>query len=896
MSYKGQNAMPTPLGSTRSKEPSVQAKHLLPYRRAFSTQTLLAVLVAAFLVPVVILASLLLGRFAEGERSRQQGDALDIARQLATEVDRELSGLQSAAQVLTTYRSIDTRDYPTLYAQATEVKRFLGVEVVLKDPSGQQIVNTRLPWGMPLPVSLSEADKLALETKKPVISDLFTSATAQRPIVSINAPVLRNGEAVALVNMMVDPARLGQVLRSRGLPDQWISALVDRNGKIIARSRQHDQFVGQTATADLRENAIGLEGTWIGTTLEGTSVLSAYARTALSNWRVAVGAPVAAVEAPLRQSLLWLIGLGGTTLALSTLIAGWCGRQIARSMRSLAQAASSLSGAEAMQLPHTRLREVNAIGDALVAASLDLRQRTEARDQAEGKLRAESERLEILNRTGEAIASELDLQKLVQKVTDAGVALTGARFGAFFYNVTDAGGETLTLYSISGVPREEFSKFPMPRPTAVFHPTFSGEGIVRSDDILQDPRYGKNQPYRGMPDGHLPVRSYLAVPVISRSGEVLGGLFFGHAEPGMFKPEHESLLSGIAGQAAIAIDNARLLQDAQRELEERGRSEEGLRESEERLRLALEAGRLGSWELDIASSRRLLSPRSAEIFGVPTDELLDREAWQAVIHPGDRERLNTTFQAALQGRAPYRAEFRVLAKDGGVRWVSSQAIVHRDRSGAPQRVVGIHQDITERKSWEEHQSLLINELNHRVKNTLATVQSLAGQTLRNASSMEQVREDLEGRLFALSRIHDVLTRESWNGANLREVVQQAIEPYRRADDDRFHVAGEDTRLSPQMALAMALALQELATNAVKYGALSNATGVVRITWKITCAASDRRLMLRWDEAGGPTVDPPTRCGFGSRLIERSFAMELGGQARLEFHPDGVSCTVDAPVN
>jgi PAS domain S-box-containing protein len=364
----------------------------------------------------------------------------------------------------------------------------------------------------------------------------------------------------------------------------------------------------------------------------------------------------------------------------------------------------------------------------------------------------------------------------------------------------------------------------------------------------------------------------------------------------MFKPEHESLLVGIAGQAAIALDNARLLQDAQREVGERRRTEEGLRESEERLRLALQAGRLGSWELDIATGRRLLSPRSAEIFGVPTDELLDRQAWQAVIHPDDRERLNATFQAALQGRAAYRAEFRVQAKDGTERWVSSQAIVHRDRSGAPQRVVGIHQDITDRKRWEAHQSLLINELNHRVKNTLATVQSLAGQTLRNASSMEQVREDLEGRLFALSRVHDVLTRENWNGANLREVVEQAVEPYRRADDGRFHLAGEDARLSPRMALAIALALQELATNAVKYGALLNATGVVRITWTITGAAANRRLMLCWEEAGGPVVDPPTRRGFGSRLIERSFAMELGGQARLEFPPEGVRCTIDAPVS
>ena len=132
------------------------------------------------------------------------------------------------------------------------------------------------------------------------------------------------------------------------------------------------------------------------------------------------------------------------------------------------------------------------------------------------------------------------------------------------------------LYSLSGVPKEAFSKFPMPRATAVFQPTFKGEGVIRSDDILQDPRYGKSEPYKGMPPGHLPVRSYLAVPVTSRSGEVLGGLFFGHKNTGVFKQEHEALLVGIAGQAATAIDNARLFQKAQRELEERSRAEEAL--------------------------------------------------------------------------------------------------------------------------------------------------------------------------------------------------------------------------------------------------------------------------------------------------------------------------------
>ncbi|MBA3447070.1 MAG: PAS domain S-box protein [Pseudaminobacter sp.] len=200
---------------------------------------------------------------------------------------------------------------------------------------------------------------------------------------------------------------------------------------------------------------------------------------------------------------------------------------------------------------------------------------TETRD-AEQALRRETRALAVVNETGAAVAAELDLEKIVQTVTDAGVELTGAQFGAFFYNVLDEAGESYMLYALSGVNREAFSKFPMPRATAIFRPTFHGEGILRSDDILRDPRYGKNAPYSGLPTGHLPVRSYLAVPVTSRSGEVVGGLFFGNGEPGVFRKEHEDLLLGIAGHAAIAIDNARLFRAAEDELAERRRAEEAL--------------------------------------------------------------------------------------------------------------------------------------------------------------------------------------------------------------------------------------------------------------------------------------------------------------------------------
>jgi signal transduction histidine kinase/CHASE1-domain containing sensor protein/ActR/RegA family two-component response regulator len=188
----------------------------------------------------------------------------------------------------------------------------------------------------------------------------------------------------------------------------------------------------------------------------------------------------------------------------------------------------------------------------------------EVAERAAAGLRDEAEITETLRSIGTAMAAELDLEKLLQTITDAATRITGAQFGSFFYNQIDEQGESYMLYTLSGVSREAFAGFPMPRNTALFGPTFRGEGIVRIDDVPQDPRHGKNPPYHGMPKGHLPVRSYLAAPVKSRSGEVLGGLFFGHGEPGVFTPRAERILAGIAAQAAIAIDNARLYEAERR--------------------------------------------------------------------------------------------------------------------------------------------------------------------------------------------------------------------------------------------------------------------------------------------------------------------------------------------
>jgi signal transduction histidine kinase len=205
----------------------------------------------------------------------------------------------------------------------------------------------------------------------------------------------------------------------------------------------------------------------------------------------------------------------------------------------------------------TLLLQVAANQATLALQGARLRQE---REQAAAALREQLDIVETVSRTGQLLAAELDLQQLVQAVTDAATNLSGAQFGAFFFNLTDERGESYTLYTLAGAPREAFAQFPLPRNTAVFGPTFRGEGVIRLDDVRTDRRYGHNAPYAGMPPGHLPVASYLAVPVAARSGAVLGGLFLGHPRPGVFTERAERLVVGLAAQTAIALDNARLYQ------------------------------------------------------------------------------------------------------------------------------------------------------------------------------------------------------------------------------------------------------------------------------------------------------------------------------------------------
>lgn len=353
-----------------------------------------------------------------------------------------------------------------------------------------------------------------------------------------------------------------------------------------------------------------------------------------------------------------------------------------------------------------------------------------------------------------------------------------------------------------------------------------------------------------------------------------------------------------------------LLKDVtDRELSDLGmrRKEQRLLAANRSLRLAHTAAHAASWDWRWSRSLRWLDLAAArELRGLPPTWTEDEEIrdWRSLMPPAGQRAFDRAVQTlGKTGVASF--EMEVVGADKARHWLRIDgAVTERDDAGEPTRVSGVTVDITQakradaalraevaqRKRSEERQQMLVHELNHRVKNMLATVQSIARQSLSSPALGGPAR-DFEERLMALAWAYEILTREHWEGASLREVIQRTLAPHIDHASSRLALEGPDLWLTPNRALSLALAMHELATNAVKYGALSVDGGRVGVSWRTVEEAGTRRLELEWRESGGPPVAPRLRRGFGSRLIERSLARELQGEVTLEFAPAGLVCRV-----
>ncbi len=372
-------------------------------------------------------------------------------------------------------------------------------------------------------------------------------------------------------------------------------------------------------------------------------------------------------------------------------------------------------------------------------------------------------------------------------------------------------------------------------------------------------------------------RSVFCLPLLRR-GELGGVLYLENSQATYaFPPERIAVLEVLAAQAAISLEKARLYGE--------------LKEREARIRRLVDANIIGViiWTFDgqiIEANDAFLA-----ITGYSRDDLVSgRVNWVGMTPPEWEDADHQVLEQIKKSGTCLPFEKEYFRKDGSrVPVLVGPALFH----GSQNEGVAFILDLTERKEAEKRQQVMVDELNHRVKNTLATVMALSTQTFRTTSSQEAFCEAFEGRLLALSQTHNLLNRSFWRGAGLRDILKQELAPYASTDARSYTLDGIDLKLGPVTAVTLGMAFHELTTNAAKYGALSVAGGKVLVAWSMSHPG---RLHVEWRETGGPPVSPPQRRGFGSRLIEQALASDLNGNARLYFPREGVRCSMDIPLD
>lgn len=537
-----------------------------------------------------------------------------------------------------------------------------------------------------------------------------------------------------------------------------------------------------------------------------------------------------------------------------------------------------------------------------------LRARVAILEQVDAERQVIAERLseetrvsEALQRVGALLATELDTQRLVQVVTDEATALTGAEFGAFFYNVTNDEGESYTLYTISGVDPAAFAAFPMPRNTAIFGPTFRGDAVMRFDDVTQDARYGQNPPYDGMPAGHLPVRSYLAVPVISRSGEVLGGLFFGHARPGIFTERAERLAIGIASHAAVAIDNARLFREAQGAQAQHNYLFEGIADA------ILLADRDSRYIDANPAAERLVGYNRAELLSL---RVADVVAYQPAWTDAEWDR--------FQREGVWTGEIELRHKDGHVVPVEARA----SRVELPDGVVfaSVLRDISDRRQIEKMQREFTTLITHELKAPLTSLKGYAQLLQRRRAYDDGAVEVILSRTNHLERlINDLLDVASTDSGKLslrRANVDLVTIAGRNVEQARATTSAHEIRFTaPREAIVgwwdsgrLSQVLQNLLANAIKYSPYG---GVIEVAVEASDGAG--RVTVSDDGIGIPpgalphvferfyrveAVEHSTVQGLGIGLyIARTLVEAHGGQIGAMSSPSqGSTFTVSLPLS
>ena len=516
----------------------------------------------------------------------------------------------------------------------------------------------------------------------------------------------------------------------------------------------------------------------------------------------------------------------------------------------------------------------------LVLAAL-FAQRDQAEEglrQSENLLTRKSVALTRLHEASSHLWRKRDLRMVLDEILAGAMELLNADMGHIQILVPHRG--VLEIAAHRGTPQEFLnliSEISTADNSACGRALQSGKRIV-IPDIEADTRY---EPFRPAARS-VGYRAVQSTPIMSSEERPLGILCTQFRSTRQLNDEDLRVLDLYVRLAADII--------------ERHQVDDALRKSEERLRLAQLKTGIGLWDWDLRTGKLTWTPELEAIFGFESGTVKAYADFRGRVHPDDIERVETERDAAIRRRDQFNLEFRIVRSDGKVRWILAMGgAVYNEATGKPTRVLGNNLDITERKLAEEHQSVLVAELDHRVKNALATVSSVVSQTAGGNGSVADFVAALDGRIRSMATTHELLSTGRWRGISLTELIQRELAPY--ATPNNVDIVGPEIVLCAEAGQAMAMVLHELITNAAKYGALSAKDGRVSIRWnQRPNGHSGSYLAFEWQEVGGPPARVPAKPGYGTTTIRDLIPYEFGGTVDLVLASDGVRCRLHLPTD
>jgi PAS domain S-box-containing protein len=920
--------------SSSIEQPGGEPRGRRFWRKPWSLRTALGLFALALLLPVVLFFVLQYRAELTDKREDVDRQGITLAREAADDVNRELQIERALLRALATSRALRDGDYGAFHAQATAALKGERGWIALMRGDGTQLINTFAPAGSLLePVRNQAALRRVLTSGTPEESDLFVSRLSRRDVITVFFPV---GYGDLVLSGALPVEHLSDVVAT-GVPSDRVAVLYDREGRIIARSRDAPEFVGQHASAELWARIAGArEGS---VTLQATPNAGSFAAFAhLANgWTSAIEAPPEIVTGPMRAwergMLLKLLGFA----ALAFVGAAAAGEWIARSIAQLAKAARKLGGGEVFPPVSTSLREVNDVGDALSRASQD-------RQRAEMAMRESDMRFRAIVDQGTAGISIVDLDGRFRLANRRHCEITGYSIEEIrertLIDITHPDDrpknlELLAAMMAAGTAYTIEKRFVRKDGRAVWVQVSS----VAVCDAGGVPQYAIGlvldidaRKQAEIANAHLAAvvaSSADAIESLSLDGAILtwnraAERLYGYTADEMIgrsldlivpEARHVEIARTIATVRAggnarfetqrrrkdgtlveVEIDAApiRTADGTMAGISKIARDISDRQERERQFHSLADSMPQLVWMADTDGAIIWYNRRWYEYTGM-TAEQVESDGWQRVHDPAVLPEVVARWNESVRTGKPFDMTFPLRGADGTFHPFLTRVVPLRNSQGRVARWVGTSTDVTAQVEHERHLNFVMRELSHRSKNLLAVVHAMARQTMQHSAGFEDFEGRFMGRLHGLARSHDVLVRQDWTGASIRDLVSAQLMPFVREDGASIEMSGEDFILKPDAVQNLGFALFELGTNAVKYGALAAPSGKIAIGWELVESEGRKYVRFVWQEKGGPPVREPVRKGFGAMVIERFVSVTFGGRVESRFLPEGFCWTLEIPA-